>query len=130
MKKFKRKSKSPSVESQNKKTVLKFNDKKIKQYIYVITAIILIIVIFGIGFAYKRQVISNQYNFQAAGEVKIIDGSGQPQPNVPVGEEKADSVHSPINPESPATIEDLGGNKSNPTNIDQLLEDKNIEVNK
>ena len=64
------------------------------------------------------------------GEVQIIEANGNMPQTVPTEVKQDSTVGSPMDASNPATIEDLGGDRNAPTNLDELLKDKNIEVNK
>lgn len=107
----------------------KDKEKTIINYKLIIIAI-LITIVFSAAIAIKNRNIHNYQDTPAQGIINVIDSTNSVPENNPVEKGKSDSVHSPANPEKPATIEDLGGSRLAPGNIDQLLKDKNIEVNK
>jgi len=97
---------------------------------YIILAIFICILFgFGIYFSLSKKTTDYPY-IPPEGEVKIIEANGNMPQTVPTEIKQDNTVGSPMDAERPATIEDLGGDKNTPTNIDELLKDKNIDVSK
>lgn len=95
-------------------------------HLIILIIIIIVLIILAVFLPKSKNTIDNSVNNNST-QVEIIDGQGY-LPNSSGVTNSQNNSNSPQ--QNPATVEDLGGNATTSGGIDNLLKDKDIQVNK
>lgn len=102
-----------------------FSIRQLANNFQTLILIIIILILIFVGYQTSKNKTTN-YKFEANNtEVEVVESAGENPIAQPIQDKPTDSTGQQL---GPATVEDLGGNPGD-TNLDQLLKDKQIELN-